>query len=94
MVLYGDSNNWFAAWAYWQLKLHGVAQVSLLNGGRQYWLDHGLPTGTDVPSYPATGIEVAEPDFSTRAFRDDVLAALGRPEPGACGRALTGRVQR
>jgi len=79
VVLYGDNNNWFAAWAYWQLKLHGVERVSLLNGGRQYWLDHGLPTSTDVPSYAATGIEVAEPDFATRAFRDDVLSSLGDP---------------
>ena len=43
IVLYGDNNNWFAAWAYWQLKLHGWDKVSILNGGRKYWLDNGLP---------------------------------------------------
>ncbi len=73
IVLYGDNNNWFAAWAYWQLKLFGVEDVKILNGGRRYWLEHQLPTTTDVPSYEPTGIELPEPDFSHRAFRDDVL---------------------
>jgi thiosulfate/3-mercaptopyruvate sulfurtransferase len=77
IVLYGDNNNWFAAWAYWQLKLHAVEKVSLIDGGRKYWLDHGLPISTDVPSYPATRIELPEPDFSLRAFRDDILPRIG-----------------
>jgi thiosulfate/3-mercaptopyruvate sulfurtransferase len=77
IVLYGDNNNWFAAWAYWQLKLHGVERVSILDGGRKYWLDNGLPVTVDVPSYPATGIEVAEADHTLRAFRDDILPRLG-----------------
>jgi thiosulfate/3-mercaptopyruvate sulfurtransferase len=80
IVLYGDNNNWFAAWAYWQLKLHGVENVSILNGGRKYWLDNGLPTTVDVPSYPPTGIQVSEPDHALRAFRDDILPRLGDPE--------------
>jgi thiosulfate/3-mercaptopyruvate sulfurtransferase len=80
IVLYGDNNNWFAAWAYWQLKLHGIEKVSLLNGGRKYWLDNGLPTSVDVPSYAPTGIQVAEPDYALRAFRDDILPRLGDPE--------------
>jgi thiosulfate/3-mercaptopyruvate sulfurtransferase len=77
IVLYGDNNNWFAAWAYWQLMLHGVQQVSLLNGGRKYWLDNNLPISVDVPSYEDTGIQVAEADFTLRAFRDDILPRLG-----------------
>ncbi|MFV2062609.1 MAG: sulfurtransferase [Chloroflexota bacterium] len=77
IVVYGDNNNWFAAWAYWQLRLHAVDRVSLLNGGRKYWLDNDLPTSVDIPSYEPTGIELAEPDFSLRAFRDGVLASLG-----------------
>jgi thiosulfate/3-mercaptopyruvate sulfurtransferase len=77
IVLYGDNNNWFAAWAYWQLKLHGIETVSILNGGRRYWLDNGLPVTTDVPSYAPTGIQLSEPDFSHRAFRDDILPRLG-----------------
>jgi thiosulfate/3-mercaptopyruvate sulfurtransferase len=77
VVLYGDNNNWFAAWAYWQLKLHGAGSVSILNGGRRYWLDNGLPVTTDVPAYTPTGIQLDEPDFSQRAFRDDILPRLG-----------------
>jgi thiosulfate/3-mercaptopyruvate sulfurtransferase len=80
VVLYGDNNNWFAAWAYWQLGLHGITNVSLLNGGRAYWLAQGLPTTTDVPTYPPTHISVAPPDFSTRAFQRDVADALGAPD--------------
>ena len=77
IVLYGDNNNWFAAWAYWQLKLFGLRDVRILNGGRKYWLDNGLPVTTDVPSYQPTGIQLGDPDFSLRAFRDDVLPRLG-----------------
>jgi thiosulfate/3-mercaptopyruvate sulfurtransferase len=77
IVLYGDNNNWFAAWAYWQLKLYGVDNVKLLNGGRKFWLDNNLPLSTDVPSYPASGWELPEVDYSLRAFRDDILPRLG-----------------
>ncbi|HEU5203809.1 MAG TPA: sulfurtransferase [Candidatus Limnocylindrales bacterium] len=79
IVLYGDNNNWFAAWAYWQLRLFGLRDVRILNGGRKYWLDNGLPVTTDVPSYSPTGIQLGDPDFSLRAFRDDVLPRLGDP---------------
>ncbi|MDQ3493759.1 MAG: sulfurtransferase [Chloroflexota bacterium] len=81
IVLYGDNNNWFAAWAYWQLKLHGWERLSILNGGRKYWLDDGLPLSADAPSYEPTGIELPEPSNDLRAFRDDVMARLG--DPGA-----------
>ena len=77
IVLYGDNNNWFAAWAYWQLKLFGLRDVRILNGGRKYWLDNGLPVTTDVPSYQPTGIQLGDPDFRLRAFRDDVLPRIG-----------------
>lgn len=80
IVLYGDNNNWFAAWAYWQLKLYGHERVRLLNGGRKYWLDHNLPLSTDVPAHPATGYAVGAPDQSIRAFRDDILPRLDDPE--------------
>ena len=76
IVLYGDNNNWFAAWAYWQLKLFGVEKVKILDGGRKYWVANNLPSTTEVPSYEPTGIELGEPDFSHRAFRDDVLAQI------------------
>ena len=73
VVLYGDNNNWFAAWAYWQLKLFGWDDVRILDGGRKYWLANSLPVATDVPSYPETDVDLPEPDFAQRAFRDDVL---------------------
>ncbi len=80
VVLYGDNNNWFAAWAYWQLKLYGHDRVRLLNGGRRYWLDQNLPLSTEVPSYPATDYPLGSPDVSIRAFRDDILPRLGDPQ--------------
>ncbi len=76
IVLYGDNNNWFAAWAYWQLKLFGVENVRILDGGRKLWLAKGLPTTTDVPIYAATTIDLPNADFSHRAFRDDVIKQL------------------
>jgi thiosulfate/3-mercaptopyruvate sulfurtransferase len=76
IVLYGDNNNWFAAWAYWQLTLFGVRNVRILDGGRKYWAANDLPSTTDVPSYAPTDIEIGEPDFSHRAFRDDVVAQI------------------
>jgi thiosulfate/3-mercaptopyruvate sulfurtransferase len=77
IVLYGDNNNWFAAWAYWQLKLFGHRDVRIINGGRKFWLDNGLPLSTDVPQYPETNYELPEPDFALRAFRDDILPRIG-----------------
>src|SRR5258708_29445051 len=79
IVLYGDNNNWFAAWAYWQLKLFGHRDVRILNGGRKLWLDTGLPLTTDVPAYEPTGYQLTEPDFALRAYRDDILPRLGDP---------------
>ncbi len=79
ILLYGDNNNWFAAWAYWQLKLYGHADVRIIDGGRKFWLDNGLPLSTDVPAYPATGYQLPEASFALRAFRDDILPRLGDP---------------
>ncbi|HEU0234917.1 MAG TPA: sulfurtransferase [Candidatus Limnocylindrales bacterium] len=80
IVLYGDNNNWFAAWAYWQLRLFGHRDVRILDGGRKYWLDNGLPLTTDVPAHAPTGYQLPEPDYALRAFRDDILPRLGDPE--------------
>jgi thiosulfate/3-mercaptopyruvate sulfurtransferase len=79
IVLYGDNNNWFAAWAYWQLKLYGHRDVRILDGGRKLWLARELPTSTEIPDYDETGYRLPEPDFALRAFRDDVLGHLGAP---------------
>jgi thiosulfate/3-mercaptopyruvate sulfurtransferase len=79
IVLYGDNNNWFAAWAYWQLKLYGHDDVRILDGGRRYWLDQGFEITTDVPTHSQTDYRLPEPDFALRAFRDDILPRLGDP---------------
>ena len=62
--------------AYWRLKLFGLRDVRILNGGRKYWLDNGLPVTTDVPKL-ADRHRLGDPDFSLRAFRDDVLPRIG-----------------
>jgi len=80
IVLYGDNNNWFAAFAYWQLKLFGHDDVRILNGGRKYWLDNGLQVTVDEPSYAPTGYLLPERDDALRAYRDDILPRLGDPE--------------
>ena len=79
IVLYGDNNNWFAAWAYWQLKLYGHQDVRIINGGRKFWLDNGLPLSTDVPTYGSTGYQLPKLDPALRAFRDDILPRVGDP---------------
>jgi thiosulfate/3-mercaptopyruvate sulfurtransferase len=78
IVLYGDPSNWFAAWAYWVLKLHRVARVSLLDGGRSYWVEHEFPLTTDVPAYPRAHYPLPPASFEYRAFREDVLRDLDR----------------
>jgi thiosulfate/3-mercaptopyruvate sulfurtransferase len=72
VVLYGDSNNWFAAWAFWQFKMYGHDDVRLMNGGRKKWELEGRPYTTDVPKITPTQYRAKEPDFSIRAFRDFV----------------------
>ena len=78
IVLYGDNNNWFAAWAFWQLKLYGHQDVRLMNGGRKKWLMEGRDLVTDVPSYPKTSYRAQAPDLSLRAFLPEVLEAVQR----------------
>ena len=78
VVLYGDNNNWFAAWAYWQLKLYGHKDVRIINGGRKYWLDHGLPLSVDVPTPTPTNYHLPEVSSKLRAFRDDILPRIGQ----------------
>jgi thiosulfate/3-mercaptopyruvate sulfurtransferase len=77
VVVYGDNQNWFAAWAYWQLRLYGHRNVRVLDGGWKLWTERGLPTTTDEPHYPPTDYELPEPDFSLRAFQRDIEPRLG-----------------
>jgi thiosulfate/3-mercaptopyruvate sulfurtransferase len=76
IVLYGDSNNWFAAWAFWQLKIYGHKDVRLLNGGRKKWLAEGRELTDQVPSYEPTNYKADEPNLSLRAFLPQVLEAV------------------
>ncbi len=77
VVLYGGNNNWFAAYAYWQFKLYGHADVKLLDGGRKKWELDGRELTKDVADRPATQYTAKEADTSIRAFRDEVVAAIG-----------------
>ena len=78
IVLYGDNNNWFAAWALWILKYYGHQDVRLLDGGRVKWLADKRELTTEVPSYPRTTYHAQSPDAAIRALRDQILAQLGR----------------
>jgi len=80
VILYGDNNNWFAAFAYWLFRLYGHANVRLMNGGRKKWLDESRELTTDVPAYPATTYPARQMDAGLRALRDDVRAALDRSD--------------
>lgn len=76
VILYGDNNNWFAAWAFWQLKIYGHNDVRLMNGGRAKWEAEGRPLTTDAPTHAAAEYTASEADNSIRAFREDVLSAV------------------
>jgi thiosulfate/3-mercaptopyruvate sulfurtransferase len=78
VVLYGDKNNWFAAYAYWDRKIDGHADVRILDGGRQKWIDEGRELTTAAPAVRPATYTAQERDESIRVYRDDVLAGLGR----------------
>ncbi|MBX6357514.1 MAG: sulfurtransferase [Micromonosporaceae bacterium] len=77
VILYGGNNNWFAAYAYWYFKLYGHESVKLLDGGRKKWELDNRPLVKDAVSRPATQYTAKQPDVSIRAFRDEVVAAIG-----------------
>ncbi|MGC5029090.1 sulfurtransferase [Micromonospora sp. DT229] len=77
VILYGGNNNWFAAYAYWYFKLYGHRDVKLLDGGRKKWELDARPLVKDTVTRPATQYVASEPDNSIRAFRDEVVAAIG-----------------
>ena len=78
VVLYGGNNNWFAAYAYWQFKLYGHEKVKLLDGGRKKWELDGRPLTTEVVERQPTTYKAKDPDLSIRAFRDEVIDAIGK----------------
>jgi thiosulfate/3-mercaptopyruvate sulfurtransferase len=79
IVLYGDNNNWFAAWALWQLKVYGHNDVRIMDGGRKKWLAEGRDLETTKPAVEPTTYAAKDPDLSIRAFLPEVQQALARP---------------
>jgi thiosulfate/3-mercaptopyruvate sulfurtransferase len=76
IVLYGDRNNWFAAYTFWYLRYYGHDNAKLMNGPREKWISEGRPTTTDVPRYESQSFSAQEGDEGIRAYRDEVLSAL------------------
>ncbi len=76
IVLYGDFNNWFAAFTFWVFKYYGVENVVLMNGGRKKWLLEDLPVTKDVPAHPSATFRAKEPDETIRVYLDYVRQSL------------------
>ncbi|MCH8063536.1 MAG: sulfurtransferase [Chloroflexi bacterium] len=76
VVLYGDNNNWFAAYAFWQMKLYGHDKVAMMNGGRQKWIGEGRETTTEVPTFASQSYSTSGVNEGLRALRDHVLQAV------------------
>jgi thiosulfate/3-mercaptopyruvate sulfurtransferase len=82
VILYGDNNNWFAAWAFWQLKYYGHGDARLLNGGRKKWLEEKRPITTEAPRITPATYRAKDSDESIRARRDHVYAVIDRRSAG------------
>ncbi|MDV3276873.1 MAG: sulfurtransferase [Nitrososphaerales archaeon] len=80
VVLYGDFNNWFAAYAFWDLKYYRVENVKLMDGGRKKWLLEDRLVTKDVPAFPRQTFRVGSPDVKVRTYREDVRRAIGKKE--------------
>ncbi|MEM4443723.1 MAG: sulfurtransferase, partial [Candidatus Nitrosocaldus sp.] len=77
LVLYGDFNNWFAAFAFWVFKYYGYEDVRLMNGGRKKWLEEDRPITKDVPKFAKGNWKAREPDRTIRVFKQYVESILG-----------------
>src|SRR5215212_2225707 len=77
LVLYGDRNNWFAAYAYWYLKIYGHEDVRIVDGGRQKWIDENREFTTDTPQRQKSEYKASERDESIRTYRDTVKQGIG-----------------
>ena len=75
VILYGDNNNWFAAWAFWQLKVYGHKDVRLMNGGRKKWIAESRELSTDAPKIAPATYTAKDPDLSIRAFLPEAMKA-------------------
>jgi thiosulfate/3-mercaptopyruvate sulfurtransferase len=78
VVLLGDNNNWFAAWAVWQMKIYGHPDVRIMDGGRRKWLSEGRELSGKVPKFALSTYHASDPDLSIRAFLPQVQASINR----------------
>ena len=78
IILYGDNNNWFAAWAFWQLKIYGHQDVRLMNGGRKKWIAEGRELTSAAPKVSPASYTAKDPDFSIRAYLSEVMSASSK----------------
>lgn len=76
LILYGDFNNWFAAFAFWVFKYYGFKDVRLMNGGRKKWLEEDMPINREIPSYPPGNFTASEPDENIRTYLDHVKSVV------------------
>ncbi len=81
VITYGDNNNWFAAWAFWELKYYGHNDVRIMNGGRKKWLEEKRPLSTETPKPQPATYRTKDPDQTIRARREDIFAVLDRGSP-------------
>jgi thiosulfate/3-mercaptopyruvate sulfurtransferase len=79
LVLYGDFNNWFAAFAFWIMKYYGVEKVVLMNGGRKKWIAEDRQMTRDTPSFTRTQFKASGPDQGIRTYMDYVRKSLNQP---------------
>ena len=78
IVFYGDNNNWFACWAFWQAKYYGHKDARVMNGGRKKWIEEKRPLSTDAPKAAPATYKATEPDLAIRARRGEVFELLGK----------------
>jgi len=91
VVVYGDRNNWWAAYAYWIFKLYNHRDVRVMNGGRAKWIEEGRELAKDVPSYQATTYPTPSVNARIRAFQDDVLGFIGAKRGDRAGKLASNR---
>src|SRR5207302_1922397 len=83
IVLYGDNNNWFAAWAFWQLKYYGHEKILIMNGGRKKWLEEKRPPAPSSPSRPSSSFTVQRASPATEKSLPIAGSASAAPTPGS-----------
>ena len=80
IVLYGDFNNWFAAYAFWDLQYYGVKNLVLMNGGRKKWIEEDKPLSKEIPQYSRTAFRASPPDENLRAYLKQTFEWYTKPQ--------------